>query len=121
MTKRYNLIVILLSLAISAGIWIITLNKQSVKKEKHFAARVFGSFHGWGYDILVNDSLLIRQESVPVLEGKKGFQKKEQAEQVAQLIINKLKRGQHPSVAIFELEQILLLNETQHGQPGKSK
>ena len=121
MTKRYNFIVILLSLAISAGIWTITLSKLNTKKTNHFTAKVFEGFNGWGYDILVNDSLLIRQESIPVVEEKKGFIKKEQARQVARLIINKLKRGQHPSVAIFELEQILLLNETQHGQPGKSK
>lgn len=115
MTKRYNLIVILLSLAISTGIWVITLNRLNTKKKNHFTAKVFEGFNGWGYDILVNDSLFIRQESVPVLSGLKGFAKKELAEQVAELIINKMKRNRHPAVTTFELQQICPLDKIQYG------
>ena len=119
MTKRCNLIVILLSIAISAGIWIVTLHNRQSKKKKDFATKIFEGFNGWGYDILVDDELFIHQESIPSWPGKAGFQKKEQAEQTAQLIINKLKQGRFPAVTTFELQQILSLNLTQHGEPGK--
>jgi len=121
MIKRYNIIVILVSVVISAGIWIITLHKQQAKKEKDITAKTFEGFNGWGYDILVDDELFIHQESIPSWPGKTGFQKKEQAEQTAQLIINKLKQGQVPAVTTFELQQILPLNQTQDDQPGKIK
>ena len=121
MTKRYNIIVILVSVAISAGIWIITLHKRQAKKKKDITAKIFEGFNGWGYDILVDDELFIHQESIPSWPGKTGFQKKEQAEQTAQLIINKLKQGQVPAVTTFELQQILPLNQTQNDQPGKIK
>jgi len=115
MTKRYNFTIILLSLVISAGIWIITLYKENTKNKNHFTAKVFKGFNGWGYDILVNDSLLIHQEFVPVIAGKKGFSKKEQAVQTAQLIINKMKGNQHPAVTTFELQQICSLDKIQYG------
>ena len=121
MTKRYNIIVLLVSVAISAGIWIITLHKRQVQKKKDITAKTFGGFNGWGYDILVDDELFIHQESIPTRPGKAGFQKKEQAEQTAQLIINKLKQGQVPAVTTFELQQILPLNQMQDDQPGKIK
>ncbi|MGZ5219194.1 MAG: DUF4907 domain-containing protein [Chitinophagaceae bacterium] len=116
MTKRYNITVIALSLTISAGIWILTLNKEHTNKKNHFAARIFGGPNGWGYDILVNDSLFIRQETIPVLNGSKGFAKKELAEQAAELIINKMKRNQHPAVTTFELQQICPLDKIQYGE-----
>jgi len=115
MTKKNNFIVILVSLVISAGIWIITLYKGNTKNKNHFTAKVFKGFNGWGYDILVNDSLFIHQEFVPVIAGKKGFSKKEQAVQTAQLIINKMKGNQHPVVTTFELQQICSLDKIQYG------
>lgn len=115
MTKQYNFIIILLSLVISAGIWAITLYKKDTKNKNHFTAKVFKGCSGWGYDILVNDSLLIHQEFVPVIAGKKGFSKKEQAVQTAQLIINKMKGNQHPTVTTFELQQICSLDKIQYG------
>ena len=115
MTKRYNFTIILLSLVISAAIWVITLYTKDTKNKNQFTAKVFKGFNGWGYDILVNDSLFIHQEFVPVIVGKKGFSKKEQAVQTAQLIINKMKGNQHPVVTTFELQQICSLDKIQYG------
>jgi hypothetical protein len=108
MTKKYNFIVIGVALIISATIWIVQLNKQNTKKER-ITAKVFQSLNGWGYDILVNNALFIHQESVPGRQGKTGFPEKKQAEQTAQLIINKMERGELPAVTTFELEQIIPL------------
>lgn len=108
MTKTYNFIVIGIAVIISATIWIVNLNKQDIKKEK-IKAKVFQGVNGWGYDILVNDTLFIHQESVPARQGKTGFPEKKQAEQTARLIINKMERGELPVVTTFELEQIIPL------------
>lgn len=108
MTKPSNLIIIGAALIISATIWIVTLNKQDVKRKK-ITATIFQGLNGWGYDILVNDKLFIHQESVPAAHGKTGFTEKKQAEQTARLIINKMERGELPTVTTFELEQIIPL------------
>lgn len=102
---NYNNAVIPVAIVISAAIWLITLNKRDIKNN-HITAKVFEGFNGWGYDILVGDSLLIHQESVPSISGKAGFQKKEQAEQTAELIIYKIKKGKFPTVTALEIEKI---------------
>jgi hypothetical protein len=106
---------------IAAGIWVYAINNAATHKRESITSKIFLGLNGWGYDILVNDTLFIHQESVPVLSGKKGFLKKEQAEQTAQLIINKMKRGQHPTITTFEMEQLFSLNEIQHDHAGKTQ
>jgi hypothetical protein len=108
MTKTYNFIVIGAALIISATIWIVNLSKPNSRKEK-ITSNVFQTLNGWGYDILVNDSLFIHQESIPARQGKAGFPVKKQAEQTARLIINKMERGELPAVTTFELEPIISL------------
>ncbi len=117
MIKRFNhnWLIIGASVVISTSIWIISLNKQQSKKG-NYTARVFHSSNGWGYDILVDNKLFIRQESIPSLPEKKGFVNKQQAKQTAQLIINKMKRGEFPTVTTFEIERIVH-QKMQHEQP----
>lgn len=100
-----NWLIIAISVIISAGIWIIALKRQNIKSGQ-ITAKIFEGFNGWGYDILAYDSLLIHQESVPSMPGKAGFRKKEQAEQTAELIIHKMKKGKFPTVTKFEIEKI---------------
>lgn len=108
MTKTYNFIVIGAALVISATIWMAALKNQDTKRKK-ITAKIFHGPHGWGYDILVNDTLLIHQESIPARPGKTGFPERKQAEQTARLIINKMEREELPAVTTFELEKIIPL------------
>jgi len=50
----------------------------------------------WGYDIYVNNKLKIHQPNIPGKSGKEGFKTKEDAEKVARLVIEKMKRGEMP-------------------------
>ncbi|MBL7742953.1 MAG: DUF4907 domain-containing protein [Chitinophagaceae bacterium] len=121
MTKQHNITVIAVAAVISA-VTSFYIVKNNTKKGGHIIkARVFPVLNGWGYDILVDDSLFIRQESVPVITGKNGFSKKEYAEKTAELIINKMKRGEHPVVTTFELEHILSVNKLQHDRSGATQ
>jgi hypothetical protein len=98
-TKKHITIVLALSACISTGLLL------SASKENNTVVE-YSLFHcvdGWGYDILVDGKLFIRQESVPVLSGSRGFDTKEQAEKTARLIINKMKRGEEPTVTTFEI------------------
>jgi hypothetical protein len=116
MIKRFdhNWLIIGASVALSACICIITIKEQQTKK--NISAKIFSGSNGWGYDILVDNKLFIRQESIPSLPGKKGFASKQQAEQTAQLIINKMKGGQFPTVTTFEIERIVH-QKMQYAQP----
>ncbi len=88
-----------LSACISAGLFF--LNRR--EKKTAIQHNVFQNVSGWGYDILVDGKLFIRQESIPALSGNSGFANKEQAEATARLIINKMNRGEEPTVTTFEI------------------
>jgi hypothetical protein len=113
--RKHNIIV--LAVAALVSVCILFIGKKD--KQQEITSQVFHRANGWGYDILVDEKLFIRQESVPTQTGNAGFPSKEQAEKTALLIINKMKRGDHPTVTTFELQQILPLNTTANGQPGK--
>ena len=112
-TKKHNIIIITISVIISAAIWVITMKNHDPKR---IESRTFKVANGWGYDILVNDSILIHQESIPVLQANQVFKNKEQAEQTAELVVQKLKKGQHPTLTKFDLDKILRPNETSDNQ-----
>jgi len=52
--------------------------------------------NSFGYEILIQDKVIIRQQSIPSVPGLKGFDKKEDAEKVAALVIIKMRRGIMP-------------------------
>jgi len=114
-TKKHNIIVITLSVIISAAIWMITMKNHNPTR---IESRTFQIANGWGYDILVNDSILIHQESIPVLQANQVFTNKKQAQQTAELVIQKLKKGQHPTLTKFDLDKILRSNETNDNRQG---
>lgn len=61
----------------------------------------------WGYDILVEGERFIHQPSKPGLPGNRGFATKEKAQKVANLTIQKMKKGEMPpSVSIAEMKQL---------------
>jgi hypothetical protein len=98
-TKKHITIVLVVSACLSAAL-LLSAGKD---KQTTFQYSLFHCVDGWGYDILVDGKLFIRQESVPVIGGSKAFDTKEQAEETARLIINKMERGKEPTVTIFEI------------------
>lgn len=114
-TKQHNIIVLAVSVIIAIVITFYQLNRQ---KTNNIESKVYESANGWGYDILVDNKLLIHQESVPGMSGHAGFPEKQQAIQTASLIINKMKHGQLPTVTKFEINQICPLTAL-NGQQGK--
>ena len=104
--KNYNIIVIALSVAISVTIIISPCNKY--RNYSSYESLVYPVKEGWGYDILVKDTVFIHQESVPALEGNKPFIKREHAAEAARQLISKLKKGESPSFSRSEIKRIIV-------------
>jgi hypothetical protein len=116
MTKtRHNTIVLSIAAAASIATWFL-VPARTMRQKPPVESRVFAGHRGWGYDILVNDTVFIHQESVPGLGGNAGFPRREQAVRMSKLIINKMRSGQFPAVTTFELEQIYPANERTDGR-----
>lgn len=103
--KNRSFWILMTALLISAGIWALAWRVNQPGRPA-LSARVFQTAAGWGYDILVNDSLLIHQETMPVTGGGQGFAHKEWAEKASRLIINKMENGRHPRLTSFDMAQI---------------
>jgi hypothetical protein len=104
-TKKHNTIVIILSAAFAVS---IVLFPWKSRQTSPYEFRVYSVPNGWAYNILVNDSLFIHQESIPALEGNKPFSTQSQAVEAARTVISKLKRGLSPSFSRSEIERICL-------------
>lgn len=117
MIKNKNILILLIAGIVSVGLWLIPFIRKSNRPKPSITTKIFKGTDGWGYDILVGDSLFIHQEFVPALPGQKGFAEQGQAEKTAALIINKMKENQLPAITTFELEKISSLDNLQYAGP----
>jgi len=58
--------------------------------------------HTYGYDVLADGRLVIHQKSIPATPGNEGFKTKADASKVAQLVIDKIKKGEMPPIVTIE-------------------
>ena len=66
--------------------------------------------HTYGYDVFADGKLLIHQTSIPALPGNEGCKTKADASKVAQLVINKINKGQMPpTVTIEEMQKLKVI------------
>ena len=113
--KRHNIFVVGVSLLIAASFWIIP---SRANRDMVFSFKLFQSNGGWGYDILVNDSIKIHQDFIPAYAEKKAFSKQEQAKAAANLVIKKLKAGKSPAISPEEIRMIIA-QTNEYGSQGK--
>jgi len=61
----------------------------------------------YGYDIYTDGQLMIHQPSKPGMAGNRGFDTKEAASKVAELVVSKIKKGEMPpSVSAEEVQRV---------------
>lgn len=69
-----------------------------------------GANKTFGYDICADGKLMIHQKSIPAVPGNNGFKTKVGAIKVAQLVIDKIKKGEMPpTVSIDEMKKLNVL------------
>jgi hypothetical protein len=68
---------------------------------------ISGTENTWGYNILMDEKLFIRQPFAPGISGNRGFSTKEKASSAAKLVIEKIKKGiMPPSLSVAEVLKI---------------
>jgi hypothetical protein len=64
----------------------------------------------YGYDVFSNGRLMIHQKSIPAMPGNEGFKTKADAEKVAQLVIEKIKKSEMPpTVTVEEMQKLKVI------------
>lgn len=80
---------------------------QVYRSRPAYQLQVFNTAAGWGYDVLSHGEVMIHQPVVPGAAGNRGFVSEEQARQVGELAISKIKKGQGlPTITQDELRKM---------------
>lgn len=95
-SKRHKL-VLLVALLFAAGSTIFLLAKKpAASPQKGLSYNCFKTETGWGYDVLINDQIVIHQPVIPGAQGTSGFSTEQAAGNDAKSVIEKIKSGEFP-------------------------
>jgi hypothetical protein len=98
-----------LALLVAIGVCVgIGVYRRMEWKKDHVLVelRAIETPMGWGYDILTNGRPYIHQNIIPDIRGQHGFQSKEEALAVGQIIYERLVKNQIPVISIEEMRQL---------------
>nr|WP_299175679.1 DUF4907 domain-containing protein [uncultured Allomuricauda sp.] len=76
-------------------------NTTAEKAEIH--AEIITVEHGYGYQILIGEKLLVKQQFIPAINGEVAFQTRNDAKKVADLVKTKLINRLNPEVSLEDL------------------
>ncbi|MDR3713015.1 MAG: DUF4907 domain-containing protein [Puia sp.] len=95
------------------GVGLRMRHNQQVQFEKthvYVQARPISTSLGWGYEIVVGDTIFIHQEFIPAIPGKHGFRTKEDAMKVGMKIIDKMKHGKVEAITVGDLREMGIID-----------
>ncbi len=88
---------------------VLLIYKKGIEKANSvYSVKTFKTNTGWGYDVLVKDTVFIHQENIPGISGNNGFATKEDAEKVGNLVAHKMQitHTDLPQITIQELDSL---------------
>jgi Domain of unknown function (DUF4907) len=91
---------------------VIFFSRQKSTEAKIFLhAEAVQTVYGWGYNVLADQKVYIKQEFIPGIPGKAGFRSAADALLVGNLVIKKISNNQQPTVTEKDLEDLGLLKK----------
>ncbi|MCK0146195.1 DUF4907 domain-containing protein [Arenibacter sp. F26102] len=98
-----------ISIAVVSGFLFLGFSnyKTGSKESKlQLQSEILKLENGYGYQIKLDNKLIIRQEFIPILQGKKPFTTSQDAKRTAERIIYKLQKRESPILTIPELREL---------------
>jgi hypothetical protein len=95
--------IILPVLFLSTILICFTVLKTVFNKSENFKTMVYKSNNGYGYSVSYNNKLLIKQDFMPAIQKSQPFCSSNDAQKVADLVVEKLYKKENPKVTISEL------------------
>ena len=88
-------------------LFVAKLNSKNVSLDNpsgnsNIKVSTYKADNGWGYDIYVDDKLLIHQPDIPALAGNRGFATEADAQRVAELVVGKIRKNIFPPAMTVE-------------------
>jgi hypothetical protein len=103
--SRKHKLVLLVAILFAAGSTIFLLAIKPAPIHQGLSYNCFKTERGWGYDIMVNDTIIIHQPFIPGKSGVNGFNTQQEASADAQNVIEKIKSQEFPLVNHQQLQR----------------
>lgn len=82
-------------------------NNPDKNSKEDFSTEIFKTENGgFGYQIKLNDQVIINQEIIPAISMNASFKTEKDARNTAKLVVQKIKNKKVPSVTVQELDSI---------------
>lgn len=83
------------------------IEKNSSYEHSVIEIKTFMINQEWGYDIFIDDNLYIHQSNIPAIAGDNGFKTEVDAQNVAGLVVSKIRNNiLPPTVSVEELQYL---------------
>lgn len=109
--KKKNLLVLTVSFIVAVIVWYAVKLYYKPVMPVTWSSKVYQVAYGWGYDIYKKNDLYIQQPFIPVKTGREPFVSEKQAGRAADMVLEKLKKGQLPVLSKAEITLILSFAE----------
>jgi hypothetical protein len=108
--NKFSLIAIT---ALLISIAVIFFNRNSNSEQKVFIyAEPIHTIYGWGYNIIADDKVHIKQEFMPGVPGNIGFKSAADALMVGNLVVKKITENKMPAISLRELDSMGLYKDS---------
>tara|TARA_R110002050_G_scaffold223338_1_gene359129 strand:- start:48505 stop:48840 length:336 start_codon:yes stop_codon:yes gene_type:complete len=84
---------------------VLVVRIMSISNPK-LSSDIFVVGNGYGYKIAYKDRILIKQDFIPAVHGENPFRNQKEAKLVAQLVKNRLLKGESPVVSLKDLANL---------------
>ena len=102
--NKFSLIAII---ALLIGMAVFYYSRQNGQEAKIFLhAEAIQLPNGWGYNILSDKKVYIKQENIPGLPGNQTFKSAEDALKVGNLVVKKISANQLPTISMKDLQDL---------------
>jgi predicted Holliday junction resolvase-like endonuclease len=103
--KKNKLIIIGLSIVLIAILAIFIFQSQAEKKpiKIEWTMETIQVENGWGFTLLMNGKVNIKQDRIPAIPGKTPFSSEESARQIGEIMLKRIKNNERPSISKSEL------------------
>ncbi|HSZ87101.1 MAG TPA: DUF4907 domain-containing protein [Puia sp.] len=111
--KKIFLFIIAGILLLGAAAYAIYFFEYKKKSDYVFVqVRATQNACGWGYEILTDGKVYIKQDFIPAIPGRHSFETKEQALQVGNKVLDKIEHKQLPVITFAELKEMNIIKDS---------
>lgn len=87
--------------------FVVQENRYEAHSDRvYISLKTIHAVNGWGYEVYTNDSLYIRQEYIPAIEGRKGFVSATEARLTGQLVMQRMEEKGLPVITLADLDSL---------------